>query len=290
MAAKEELREFLRSRRARITPTDVGLAVDDGPRRVPGLRREEIARLAGVSVDYYTRLEQGRDINVSEHVLRAVAEALRLDPDERDHLFNLAWPSRAPRKPDPAPDETVRAGIRELLDTVSTPAFVLGCRLDVLASNRMARALLTDFDALPRRERNHARWVFLDPVARERYVEWEQIARDNVAMLRMHAGRFRGDRELTALLAELKAKSPAFAALWAEHDVLSQSHGVKRYRHPLIGEVTLRYEALPIPDVCTQLLYVYTAEPGSSSERALRLLSSWTLPTPGRDDAQPATP
>jgi transcriptional regulator with XRE-family HTH domain len=280
VAAREELRAFLRSRRARVAPADVGLDPGPGPRRVPGLRREELARLAGVSVDYYTRLEQGRDLNVSADVLGAVAAALGLREDERAHLFDLARPTGARRRAGVAPPQRVRPGVRTLLDTVPTPAFVLGRRLDVLATNRMARALLCDFDALPRRERNHARWVFLDPVARERYLDWAAVARDNVATLRMHAGRYPDDPELAALVGELSVRSPEFAAWWADHDVLQRGHGTKRYHHPTVGELVVAYEALPIADAADQTLFVYTAEPGSASERALALLASWTLEAP----------
>lgn len=277
MAPREDLREFLRSRRARLAPADVGLTAASGPRRVPGLRREELAQLAGVSVDYYTRLEQGRDIGVSEDVLRAVADALRLDADERAHLFDLARPSRTRRRPVTPPTQRVRPGVLLLLDALPNPAFVIGRRLDILATNRMARALLTDFDLRPRRDRNHARWFFLDPEARERYLDWEDVARDNIAALRMEAGRHPDDPELAALVGELSLKSADFAAGWAEHEVLRRSHGTKRYHHPVVGELTVAYEALPVPDALEQTLFVYTPEPGTPSETALNLLATWTL-------------
>jgi len=282
MAAREELRDFLRSRRARLTPADVGLASDRGPRRVPGLRREELAQLAGLSVDYYTRLEQGRDINVSEDVLQAVARALQLREDERAHLLDLARPTRARRRPAAAPAQRVRPGVRALLDALPTPAFVLGRRLDILATNRMTSALLCDFDARPRRDRNHARWVFLDPTARERYLDWDEVARENVATLRMHAGRYPDDPELSALIGELIVKSPEFASWWADHEVLRRSHGTKRYHHPTVGELTVAYEALPLPDDADQVLFIYTTEPGSPSAEAMQLLANWTLSTAGR--------
>ncbi|WP_210493223.1 helix-turn-helix transcriptional regulator [Patulibacter sp. SYSU D01012] len=280
MAGNDALREFLRSRRARVDPADVGLPAGPGTRRVPGLRREELARLAAVSVDYYVRLEQGRARNVSPEVLEAVAAALRLDEHERAHLFDLARPDRARQPLSAPPPQRVRPGVRRLLDTLPTPAFVVGRRLDVLATNAMTRALLCDFDALPPRERNHARWVFLDPTARERYVDWPAIARDNVAALRMDAGRWPDDPELSALVGELSVKSPEFAGWWAAHDVLRQSHGSKRYRHPVVGDLTVSYEALPVPDADEQTLFVYTVEPGSPSERALALLASWAAEGP----------
>lgn len=278
MAAREELRDFLRSRRARLTPADVGLGADARPRRVPGLRREELAQLAGVSVDYYTRLEQGRDLNVSQDVLQAVARALRLREDERAHLLDLARPTAVRRGAAPV-TQRVRPGVRVLLDVLPTPAFVLGRRLDVLGTNTMARALLCDFDARPRRDRNHARWVFLDPVARDRYLDWEQVARENVATLRMHAGRHPDDLELVALVDELTRASPDFAAWWADHEVLRRSHGTKRYHHPAVGELTVSYEALPLPDDPDQVLFIYSAESGSPSERALQRLAAGITPT-----------
>jgi transcriptional regulator with XRE-family HTH domain len=285
--AKDELREFLRSRRARLAPEDVGVTPTAGPRRVPGLRREELAHLAGVSVDYYVRLEQGRNTSVSASVLDAIAAALRLDEHERAHLYDLARPGGGERPaparrraatPAPRP-QRVRPGVRLLLDNLQTPAFVTGRRLDVLATNAMARALLCDFDARPPRERNHARWIFLDPSTRELYDDWEAVARDNVAVLRLEAGRHPNDAELSGLIGELTVKSPEFAAWWAEHEVLRRSHGTKRYHHPVVGALTVTYEALALPDDPEQTLFVYSVEPGSASAEALALLGSWTAPS-----------
>ncbi|MBO9532183.1 MAG: helix-turn-helix domain-containing protein [Solirubrobacteraceae bacterium] len=277
MAPRIELREFLRSRRARVQPEEVGVPPAANARRVPGLRREEVAQLAGVSVDYYTRLEQGRDINVSEDVLRAVAKALLLTDDERSHLFDLAQPTRARRRPSAPPVERVRSGVLRLLDSVQAPAFVCGRRTDILALSPLARALFTELGERPPEDRNHARWVFLDPLARQRYPRWEEVARDAVAALRMQAGRYPDDALLAGLVGELTVRSPEFAELWADHDVLVQTHGVKVYDHPVVGEVTVTYEALPIPDAVDQTLFVYSTEPGSPSARALDLLASWSL-------------
>ncbi|MDO8186032.1 helix-turn-helix transcriptional regulator [Conexibacter sp. JD483] len=274
---KQELREFLRSRRARLAPEAVGLDRGDGHRRVPGLRREELARLAGVSVDYYVRLEQGRNASVSASVLDAIARALRLDEHERAHLFDLAKPAPQTARRRASRPQRVRPGVRLLLDTLPTPAFVLGRRLDILATNRMARALLCDFDALPPAARNHARWIFLDPATRELYVDWETIARENVAMLRLDAGANPDDQELSALIGELTIKSPEFAGWWTRHEVLRRSHGTKRYHHPVVGPLTISYEALPLPDDPDQTLFVYSAEPGSPSAEALALLGDWSL-------------
>ncbi|MEV4625350.1 helix-turn-helix transcriptional regulator [Micromonospora sp. NPDC049523] len=270
-----ELREFLRSRRARITPAEVGLTPHPGSRRVPGLRREEVAQLAGMSVDYYVRLERGRNLNVSESVLDALARALRLDETERSHLFTLARPSRAQRRP--MPPQRVRPGLHRVLETLGdTPAMITGHRMDVLASNRLARVLYTDFDALPPRERNMARYLFLDESARDLYVDWDEAARSTVAALHLYAGRHPHDPRLAELVGELSVRDQDFRRWWAAHDVLRHSHGSKRYRHPLVGELTLAYEALTPSGDDEQILGVYTAEAGSSSEQALRLLASWT--------------
>ncbi|MGW4461611.1 helix-turn-helix transcriptional regulator [Micromonospora sp. NPDC004704] len=270
-----ELRDFLRSRRARITPAEAGLTPHPGSRRVPGLRREEVAQLAGMSVDYYVRLERGRNLNVSESVLDALARALRLDETERSHLFTLARPSRAQRHP--MPPQRVRPGLHRVLETLAdTPAMITGHRMDVLASNHLARVLYTDFEALPPRERNMARYLFLDESARDLYVDWDEAARGTVAALHLYAGRHPHDPRLAELVGELSVRDRDFRRWWAAHDVLRHSHGSKRYRHPLVGELTLAYEALTPSGDDEQILGVYTAEAGSASEEALRLLASWT--------------
>ncbi|WP_406387307.1 helix-turn-helix domain-containing protein [Streptomyces sp. NBC_00887] len=267
-----DLREFLRSRRARITPERAGLPPQPGARRVPGLRREEVALLAGVSVDYYVRLERGRNVNVSQTVLDSVARALRLDETERGHLFDLARPARARRRPETP--QRVRQGLHRLLDTLAdSPALVIGHRMDVLAANRLARALYTDFDALPHRERNLVRYLFLDPAARELYLDWPSAARGTVAGLRLYAGRHPNDLRLEELVGELSLCDPDFRRWWADHDVLRRSHGTKRYHHPVVGDLTLDYEALTPTDDPDQLLGLYTAEPNSPSARALATLA-----------------
>lgn len=276
MEPNDELREFLRSRRARLQPADVGIEPTPGHRRVPGLRREELARVAGVSPDYYMRLEQGRGANVSETVLEAVARALQLNETERVHLFDLAQPARVRRRAPVSPQQRVRPGVRLLIDAQQTPAFVIGRRLDILASNWMARALMADFDTPEPTVRNHARWIFLDPGARELSPDWEAIARDDVAVLRLEAGRFPDDRELSTLVGELSVKSELFRRWWADHDVLRRSHGVKRFRHPLVGDLEITYEALKLPDDPEQTIFIYNVEPGSRSEQAMRLLASLT--------------
>jgi transcriptional regulator with XRE-family HTH domain len=279
VARNADLSEYLKVRRGRLRPAEVGLP-ETGARRVPGLRREEVASLAGMSVDYYIRLEQGRDLSPSDSIIDALARALRLDEIERAHLYRLLRPASASRDDDGG-RAVVRPGVRMLLDSLQTPAFVIGRRLDILATNRMAKAMLADFDARPERDRNHARWIFLDPATRDLYVDWAVVARENVAILRHDAGRFPQDEKLQALIGELSVASPEFRTWWAEHDVLARSHGTKRYRHPVVGPMTVSYEAMTLPDD-DQLLYVYSVEPGTPSADAMRLLGSWAA----TDDAE----
>ncbi|MFE9772635.1 helix-turn-helix domain-containing protein [Streptomyces sp. NPDC005931] len=272
---RAELSEFLRTRRARLKPEDVGLASFGRHRRVPGLRREELAQLAGVSVAYYTRLEQGNGRNVSAEVLDAIARALRLTDAEQAHLTHLAKP-RQQRKRPAARIQQTRPALRQLLDTIDTvPAYVVGRRSDILAWNRTAAALFGDWGELPPQERNWARLVFLDPGYRELFVEWDRKASDIVSYLRMDAGRHPDDPRLSALVGELSVKSEEFRRLWAAHDVKEKSHGVKRVRHPLAGELTLSFETFQVADDAEQSLVTYHAEPGSPSAEMLRLLASW---------------
>lgn len=266
--------EFLRAARARLTPDQAGIA-DAGRRRVAGLRREELAMLAGVSVDYYTRLEQGRSKSASPEVLDALADALRLDGAERAHLHTIARPTPARRRA--AKPQRLHPATRSLLDTfdaVLRPAFVLGRRLDVLGQNRLAALLVADFHALPPAERNQARFVFLDPHARELYVDWEQVAADTAAMLRMDAGRHPEDPALGRLVGDLSIQSPEFRRLWARNRVHERSVGTKRYHHPLVGDLTITYQALAPGDDPEQTLFVYDTEPGSGSAHALQLLAA----------------
>ncbi|MFJ5230489.1 helix-turn-helix transcriptional regulator [Kitasatospora sp. NPDC088391] len=262
------LGEFLRQRRAAVRPSELGLPEHGRRRRVPGLRREEVAQLAGVSVDYYVRLEQGRGDGVSAEVLDAVARVLRLDGVERGHLHALARPPREAPRPGP---EEVRPGLRLVLDALGSPAFVLGRCMDVLAWNAPGDAVL-GFSALPPAARNTARQVFLTGAGRDLYPEFGQVAADTVAFLRVAAGRYPGDRALAALIAELTAGSPLFAELWARHGVREKSHGRKLLWHPLAGELDFGYETLAPPGEPGLCLVVYTAEPGSATaERVARL-------------------
>jgi transcriptional regulator with XRE-family HTH domain len=272
-----ELGEFLRSRRARLSPEEAGVPISGTARRVPGLRREELAHLAGVSTDYYSRLEQGRHRNVSGGVLDAVSRALRLDEAEHTYLLQLARPQQHTRRT-PARPQRVRPGLHRMLETLdsATPAFVVGRGLQVLASNRLARALITDFEALPYRERNLARFIFLDESARTVYPDWPKVADETAAVLRLEAGRNCDDGSFCELIGELAVKSERFRAAWAAHNVIRRSHGSKRYQHPLVGGITIAYEALRPQGDTDQTLYVYTTEAGSPSETALQLLANLT--------------
>ncbi|MFE9459578.1 helix-turn-helix domain-containing protein [Streptomyces californicus] len=273
---RAELSEFLRTRRAKLQPQDVGLPEFGRYRRVPGLRREELAQLAGVSVAYYTRLEQGNGRNVSAEVLDAIARALRLTDAEHAHLTHLARPSRHKKKRRPARAQRVRTGLLYLLDSMEgIPAYVTGARSDILAWNPMAAAVFGDWGALPPGERNWARLVFLSPAYRDLFVNWDSKASDMVSYLRLYAGCHPDDPELSALVGELSVKSDEFRRLWATHNVKEKGHGTKLVRHPLAGDLTLSYETLNLPDDEEQHLVTYHAEPGSASAEGLRLLASW---------------
>ncbi|NEA43929.1 helix-turn-helix transcriptional regulator [Streptomyces sp. SID11385] len=272
---KAELSEFLRLRRAALKPHDVGLPELGRQRRVPGLRREELAQLAGVSVAYYTRLEQGNAGNVSAEVLDAVARALRLSDAEHEHLLRLAHARPGRKKKRGGCPATLRPALGTLLDSLDVPAYVLDGRTDILGWNRLAAALLHDFGALPPHRRNFARLVFLDPSVRERYTDWEAKAAETARALRAYAGYCADDPELPGLIGELSMHSEEFRQLWAAHEVRDLSHGTKTFRHPLVGELTLSYETLRLPDDPGQSLFLYHAEPGSPSAEALRLLGSW---------------
>ncbi|MER6167591.1 helix-turn-helix domain-containing protein [Streptomyces violaceorubidus] len=271
---------FLRARRAQLTPQECGLPETDSGRRVAGLRREEVARLAAISVDYYTRLEQGR-VRASASVLVTLVRALRLDDDQKQYLYHLAGQSNArPRRRRPA--QRVRPPMRRLLDQLTeAPALVLGKRLDVLAWNPAAAALYTDFQALDPGRRNYVDLLFTDPVVRALHQDWEHDARDAVAALRMEAAADPDDPELARLVGELSLKDADFRTWWAEHRVSGAGYGTKRYRHALVGDLTLDCDTWASPDGSGQRLMVLTAEPGSPSHDALRILASWTSRVPG---------
>jgi transcriptional regulator with XRE-family HTH domain len=275
---RADVRDFLITRRARITPQRAGLAFYGGNRRVPGLRREEVAMLAGVSADYYTRLEKGNLSGVSDSVLEAIASALQLDEAERLHLLDLARaantsPARATRRPVP---RQVRPGIRLILDGMTdTPAFVRNGRLDILAANALGRALYSPVFASPARPVNLARFRFLDPAARDFYPDFADSAHTTVALLRTEAGRDPFNTSLTGLIGELSTRSEEFRALWAAHDVRLHRTGVKHFRHPAVGILDLMFEAMALEADEGLTLTAYTAEPGTPSHDGLRLLASW---------------
>jgi transcriptional regulator with XRE-family HTH domain len=259
---------------ARITPEAAGVLPFTGRRRVAGLRREEVAQLAGVSVDYYVRLEQGRTSNVSAAALDAVARALRLDDQERAHLRRLTGPERAPRRP--APPQRVRPPVRHLLEAMTdAAAYVVGRRTDVLAWNRLGAALIADFGALPARQRNFARLLFTDEdAARSRFPDWPAKARDLVAFLHVDAGRHPDDPALAELVGELSVRSDLFRRLWADHPVRDKGHATAYVHHPLVGTMELAYEALRLPDDPEQMLVTYSAAADSDAMTSLRLLAS----------------
>jgi len=274
-----ELADFLRRARGLVDPARAGLPPDGRTRRVPGLRREEVALLAGVSTDYYARLEQGRPINPSPAVVDALARALGLDAAGKAHFQDLIGTTATPtRRRRPAGVQRVRPGLYQLIDALDgEPALVLGRRTDILAANRMARALFTDFEQLPRPERNYARWMFLDDHTRSLFLDWEDQARAAVESLRLEVGRNPDDQATQALIDELRGKNADFDQWWEQHRVHQRTHGSKRLRHPLVGELTVEYETLTLPGDPDTTLFLYTAEPGSDSKEALDLLASWAL-------------
>jgi transcriptional regulator with XRE-family HTH domain len=271
------MREFLTSRRAKIGPEQAGLPTFGATRRVPGLRREEVALLAGVSVDYYTRLERGSAAGVSESVLEALARALQLDEAERAHLFDLARAAQpASRRRRRTAQQHVRPSVQRVLDAIAdAPAFVRNGRMDLLAANPLGRAFYSPHFDSPHGPPNSARFIFLDPRAPDFYVDWENVATDAVAVLRSEAGRDPYDRDLSDLVGELSTRGETFRTRWAAHNVRFHDTGSKRFHHPVVGEVGLTFETMALPADPGLTLFVYTAEPGSRSEEALHLLASW---------------
>jgi transcriptional regulator with XRE-family HTH domain len=286
---RTEAREFLTTRRAKLTPDRAGVPLYGQRRRVPGLRREEVAQLAGLSTDYYTRLEKGNLRGASDGVLEAIARALQLDDAERSHLFDLARAARAgsrePRRR--ARPEQIRPSIQHLLDSMTTAvAFVTNGRLDLVAVNQLGRAFFTSVLDAPDRQANMARFCFLDPCAREFYPDWESIADATVAVLRTEAGRDPYNRALTDLVGELATRSDAFGTRWAAHDVRLHLTGAKRFRHPVVGDLDIVFNTMALPADPGLTLAVYTAEPGSPTEEKLALLASWTAAgAPAQHDA-----
>ena len=279
--SSEEIRDFLVTRRARITPQQAGLPAYGSKRRVAGLRREEVAALAGISVEYYTRFERGDIKGVSDSVLEALARALQLDEAERAHLFDLARalrPVSSPRRRR-APKQGVRSSIQHVLDGLTgAAAFVHNARLDNLAANQLGRALYSDMFARAAGPApvNSARYVFLEPGARDFYADWDRAANDVVAVLRSAAGRDPYDHNLSDLVGELSTRSAEFRTRWAAHNVRFHDTGSKDLHHSIVGDITLTYNRMELPADPGQMLMIWTAAPGSKSAEALRFLASWT--------------
>ena len=287
MDNRSDVREFLTTRRARLTPDRAGLPAFGGNRRVPGLRREEVSLLSGMSVDYYTRLERGDLSGVSDSILDSLARALQLDDAETAHLHDLARAANASpvaRKPRKRPGgDTLRPSIQRLLDAITeAPAIIRNNYYDYVAANRLGRALYAPVFAehVP----NSARFAFFNPAAQDFYPDWDKVVREFVAAMRGDAGRNPYDKRLTDLVGELSTRSQTFRTLWAAHDVRYHRTGVKRIHHPVVGDLELTYEAFELPADPGLQLSTFTAEPGSPSEDALKLLASWAatadLPAP----------
>jgi len=281
---RSQIREFLSSRRARITPEQSGLPAYGGNRRVKGLRREEVAMLAGVSVDYYVRMERGSLASASDSVLDALASALQLDEAERDHLLDLARESgtRSSRRKKSVPT-SVRPAIQQVLDAITdAPAWVRNGRHDIVAMNQMARALYSPVLADPVRPANTTRFVYLHPEAAEEFfVDYDQITRDAAAMLRLEAGRNPHDKALIALVGELSTRSELFRQRWASQDVRFHRSGRKRLRHPAVGQLDLDFEAMELPSEPGLQLNVYTAAVGTPAADGLMLLATWAASREG---------
>lgn len=282
-ALRAEVRDFFVTRRDRITPREAGLPVYGGLRRVPGLRREEVAMLAGLSVEYYARLERGSLRGVSESVLESLCRALRLGEAERAHLYDLAAAANAGgrRRGRPAPQQ-IRPGVQRILDAISAPALVSNSRMDYLAANRLGRALYAPLFNSPVGG-NAARFLLLDPRGAEFYTDCDQAVDDVVALLRSQAGRAPFDKVLTDLIGELSTRSETFRTRWARHDVRQHVTGDKRLHHPVVGDLDLGFETMDLPADPGLTLLLYTVEPGSEAEQALAFLASWAA---GNDAAE----
>jgi len=282
MDNRTETRDFLSTRRAKISPAQAGLAAYGGNRRVPGLRRGEVAMLAGVSVEYYTRLERGNLAGVSESVLESLVDALQLDDAERAHLYDLARAAsdggKARRRP--VRKQAIRPGVQLTLDAITgAPAFIRNGRLDLLATNALGRALYSDIYDSPAGPPNHARFLFLDPGSHDFYADWQRAANDTVAIMRTEAGRDPYDRGLSDLVGELSTRSEEFRVRWASHNVRQHYSGKKHFRHRIVGDLHLLYEALELSADAGMTLTVYNAEPGTGTGDALKLLASWGATT-----------
>jgi transcriptional regulator with XRE-family HTH domain len=275
IADRDELGAFLKARRAELSPSDVSLPEGGTHRRVAGLRREEVAQLAAISTDYYTRLEQGR-ISASAPVLAALARVLRLTDDQRTYMYELAGKTAATKPRRRAPQK-VKPHMQRILDHITdTPAIVMTPIHDILAWNPLAAALMIDFGEVPEPERNFLRLIFTAPRMRALYPDWEGLARAVISYIRMEAARKPDDPRLAELIGDLSIRDPQFRQWWAGHHVAFKRRGARTYNHPVVGEITLEWDTLTSDAEPDQQLIIYTAEPGSPSEQALRILASWT--------------
>lgn len=277
MDHQAELRGFLSTRRARLTPEQAGVPLFAGARRVPGLRREEVAHLAGISVDYYTRLERGKMAGASEEVLEAVARALQLDEVEREHLFSLTRSVRtgSTRRRGRRSPSTVRPHLQHVLDAIGVPAFIENPRLDIVAANELGWAVYPHAREAGRGPFNQPKFQMLDPRARDFYLDWELATTNAVALLRAAVGRNPDDPGLITLIGELSTQSDRFRRLWGAHDVLRFRHGAKRYRHPVVGDVSLDYESFEVSGEPGLTMLVFGVEPSSPTAEAVRRLAEW---------------
>lgn len=289
---RAEVREFLSTRRARLTPDQAGLPAYGGNRRVPGLRREEVAMLAGVSVDYYVRLERGNLAGASESVLDAVARTLQLDEAEREYLFDLARAAGpGPRRRTKKPVTSVQLPVQQVLDAMTdAPAWVRNGRHDIVATNRLGRALYAPVFDDPFRPVNTTRFVYLNPAAREFFRDYDTIANDAAAMLRLEAGRSPHDQALVQLVGEMSTRSEQFRQRWASRDVMFHRSGRKRLHHPVVGDLDLDYESMELPSAPGLVMNVYTAPVGSPSADALKMLGSWAASLDVSSDAGMRSP
>jgi hypothetical protein len=296
MDSQSDIREFLMTRRARLAPEQVGLPDFGGRRRVAGLRREEVALMAGISVEYYTRLERGNATGVSEAVLDGISRALQLDDAEHAHLHDLVRAANASpgaaRRRGPAKVQQIPPGVRQMVDAMKDVAVVIqNGRGDIVAANSLGQAVYSEVFLQPLKPPNFGRFVFLDPRSRDFYLDWDEAARQTVAILRSEAGRAPHDRSLSNLIGELSTRSDTFRTLWAAHNVREHRTGRKEIHHPLVGDMTLSFEGLQVTSAPGLLMLAYTAEPGSASHDKLQLLANWTAPTshenPIQEPAQP---
>ena len=282
MGTRDDIREFLTTRRARLTPEQTGLPQFGGRRRVPGLRREEVALLAGMSTEYYVRLERGNATGVSESILDGISRALHLDAAEQSHLRDLVRTANegagARRQRKSTRQQQVRPAVQQTIDAMTTvPVIVQNGRLDVVAANRLGLALFAPMFETTGGSDNFARFLFLDPRAVDFYRDWSDSAEQLVALLRSEAGRAPYDRSLTDLIGELSTRSDDFRELWAAHDVRIHDPGHKRIHHPIVGDLDLTYEALDVTSTRGLALIAFTAQPGTPSHDGLQLLANWAM-------------